>query len=208
MDLTKDTQSDNYNKYTQEELADQIPVTIDFEDGMYILHSDLFEIENENLEEAIEECIKEHSDFNQIRDDLQFDDYDDVIWSYYAPTKECPYGRLVFTYHQAFDSQWKPEDNIDTYFTVKMISSDGLDTISYDNDFYIEDGILYYLDEELSRDTEDIMDVVAKIIDYCHETVLEITDDDNNIIYKNEEFDDEEFEESFKSLNEKLEKYI
>lgn len=103
---------------------------------------------------------------------------------------------------------------MEKYLTVKTISQDGLDTIAYDNDFYIQDGILYYCDEELARDVEDdLLYVIQKITEYCHDTVLEITDDNGEIIYKNEEFDDEEFddeefEESFKSLNEKLEKYI
>ena len=86
--------------------------------------------------------------------------------------------------------------NID--FTVQTISSDGSDIISYNTDFYIENGVLYYLDEELSEDTTDMMDVASKILDYSHDTVLKITDDNDNIIYENEEFDDEDFNESTK----------
>lgn len=119
---------------------------------------------------------------------------------------------------------------MEKYLTVKTISQDGLDTIAYDNDFYIQDGILYYCDEELARDVEDdLLYAIQKITEYCHDTVLEIKDDNGEIIYKNEEFDDEEmdwedgsepysddkelryndyFGESFKSLNEKLEKFI
>lgn len=109
------------------------------------------------------------------------------------------------------------------YLTVKTISQDGLDTIAYDNDFYIEDGILYYCDEELARDVEDdLLYAAERITDYCHDTVLEITDDDGEVIYKNEEFDDEDledeedssqvidfrFREDFRSLNETLEKFL
>ena len=115
-------------------------------------------------------------------------------------------------------------------FTVKMISQDGMDMISYDSNFHIEDGILYHGTEELARDVEDdISYAVQKIVEFCHDTVLEITDDNDEIVYKNEEFEDEEmdwedgsepysddkelryndyFGESFKSLNEKLEKFV
>ena len=94
----------------------------------------------------------------------------------------------------------------DIYFTVKTISQDGLDTIAYDNNFYIQNGILYYLDEKLSRDVEDPLYIANRIIEYCHDTVLEITDGDDNIIYKNEEFDEDD--DLFESLNESLEKFI
>lgn len=102
--------------------------------------------------------------------------------------------------------------------TVKTISQDGLDMISYDNNFYIEDGILYYGDEELARDVEDdLLYAAEKIVEYCHDTVLEITDDNGDIIYENgsEPYSDDKelryndyFGESFKSLNEKLQKYV
>ena len=56
-------------------------------------------------------------------------------------------------------------ENMD--FTVKMISQDGLDTISYDSNFYIEDGILYHGAEELARDIEDdILYAMQKIIEF------------------------------------------
>ena len=108
-------------------------------------------------------------------------------------------------------------ENMD--FTVKMISDDGLDMISYDSNFYIEDGILYHGTEELARDIEDdILYAVQKIIEFCSDTVLEITDQDDEIVYKNDEFDDNEFEDvldeskitsiNFKALNEELKKFV
>ena len=117
-------------------------------------------------------------------------------------------------------------ENID--FTVKMISQDGMDRISYDSNFYIEDGILYHGAEEIARDVEDdILYAVQRIVEFCHDTVLEITDQDDEVVYKNEEFEDEEiedeeiedeedfskvvdfrFKEDYKSLNEKLEKFL
>ena len=78
-------------------------------------------------------------------------------------------------------------------FNVKLISNDGLDAISYDSNFYIEDGILYYGPEEIARDIEDdLLYAAEKIVEFCHDTVLEITDEDGEIIYKNDEYDDEE----------------
>lgn len=118
-------------------------------------------------------------------------------------------------------------ENMD--FTVKMISQDGLDTISYDSNFYIEDGILYYGPEEIARDIEDdLLYVAEKIVEFCYDTVLEITDEDGEIIYKNDEYDDDDdivatfgadddkpnyirdidFEESFKKYNETLKKAL
>ena len=114
-------------------------------------------------------------------------------------------------------------------FNVKLISSDGSDEIRYDSNFYIEDGILYYLDEEIARDVEDdLLYAAQRIVEFCHDTVLEITDEDGEIIYKNDEFDDDDdivatfgadddkpnyirdidFEESFKRYNETLKKAL
>lgn len=77
-------------------------------------------------------------------------------------------------------------ENMD--LTVKTISQDGLDMISYDNNFYIEDGILYYGAEEIARDVEDdLLYAAEKIVEYCHDTVLEITDNNGDIIYENGE---------------------
>lgn len=86
----------------------------------------------------------------------------------------------------------------DMGFTVKTITMDGTDTIGYDSNFNITDGILYYGAEEISRDTEDLMDVLDNIINYCSETVIDIFDDNDKVIYHNEEFDDDfdEFEET------------
>lgn len=100
-------------------------------------------------------------------------------------------------------------------FNVKLISNDGSDEIRYDSNFYIENGILYYLDEEIARDVEDdIMYAVQKIVEFCNDTVLEIKDQYGDVVYRNDEYSDYEldelsgFEESFKRYNETLKKAL
>ena len=86
----------------------------------------------------------------------------------------------------------------DMELTVKYILDDGSDAYGYDSNFNITDGILYYGAEEISRDTEDLMDVLDNIINYCSNTVIDIFNDNDEVIYHNEEFDDDfnEFEET------------
>ena len=107
------------------------------------------------------------------------------------------------------------EDMENIEFNVKLISNDGSDEIRYDSNFYIEDDILYYLDEEIARDVEDdIMYAVQKIVEFCNDTVLEIKDQYGDIVYRNGEYSDYEldelsgFEESFKKYNETLKKAL
>ena len=100
----------------------------------------------------------------------------------------------------------------DMEFTVKYILNDGSDAYGYDSNYNIMDGILYYGAEEITRDTDDLNNVIECIVEYNHNTVIDIIDDNDNIIYHNEEFDDEdnfdEFEESFKKYNETLKKAL
>ena len=100
----------------------------------------------------------------------------------------------------------------DMEFTVKYILDDGSDAYGYDSNYNITDGILYYGAEEITRDTDDLMNVIENIIEYNHNTVIDIIDDNDEVIYHNEEFNNEddleELEESFKRYNETLKKAL
>lgn len=94
--LDKEIKSKNFNKYSDDELADEFFADIDLQDDLYIIKDDLFQTEGTDLLKTINDSIREHKDLEEIAE--EWDEFDDVIWQYIPANKEYPYGRLFFNY--------------------------------------------------------------------------------------------------------------
>lgn len=98
--LDEPTKSNNFDKYDNNQLSDSFTEQITFENNVYTISDDLFVIEDTDLLKALNKSIEEHKDFKYISEDMQWDDFDDVIWEYTPADDEHPYGNLYFVYVQ------------------------------------------------------------------------------------------------------------
>ena len=98
--LDKPAKSNNFDKYDEDQLSDGFTTDISFEDGIYTISDDLFAVEDKDLLKALNKAIRQHRDFEYISEDLEWDDFDDVIWEYTPADDEHPHGQLYFVYVQ------------------------------------------------------------------------------------------------------------